>query len=452
MRSGSGTSTSTGTGARAGQTGDKMNLYDSHDTSDAGSDNGESPLVKKGGRGGGNRNNKNNIKNDGGEEGRDDDSSPVLPEGLLRLRYMSSEEIEANYFRMCAAFSVNHACANCCLTYASTVLGNKLGSIGNGLLYLTFAVAAAFLSKPFVLNYGARWSLVVACLGYCIFIVGFFFAVLGANNNDSDDATEIEPTWAVYLAACVCGGLSGGILWTAQGRYFACSARLAANDSGQPVEETNNSFAATFAFLYLGSEMILKLVATLLYSISWGGIDSDIVVFGVYPCIALGSAAFMMFVQDLHDQEKGPITAAEGLQQAWSSFCLSFSELRLSLLLPYQMTFGFATSFVTYYVFGTIVSDSTVLGETYVGLLSALVMFAGAMTAIPASKLSTNYGKPIMMTGGGIALAAFGLTCFVFNTTILGTWEMILPLMIIFGVARGVWVSWLVLQIQIPWP
>jgi MFS family permease len=371
----------------------------------------------------------------------DDEDDAVIPEDVLRLRYMSAEEVESNYWNMCLAFSINHACANCCLTYASTVLGDRLGSIGNGVLYCVFAFTAAFLSKPFVICYGARRSLIIACFGYSIFVLGFFSAVLGTSNSDYDDSVSVEPTWGLYLFACVCGGLAGGILWTAQGRYFAHSARMASTDSGQPVEQTNNSFAATFAMLYLGSEMVLKLVATLLYSFSWGGMDSDIVVFGVYPCIALLAAVYMMWIKDLKDDDVTQTTVMGGLKQALASFILSFCDLKLTLLLPFQISFGFASSFITYYVFGTIVSESTVLGETYVGLLSAIIMFVGAGIAMPSATLANKYGKPLVMTCGGLALAGTGLICFVFNTAALGTWELIVPLMVVFGFARGTWVS-----------
>lgn len=370
----------------------------------------------------------------------DEDSDHVISEDALRLRFLTTEELEANYWKMSAAFSVNHGCVNCCLAYASTVLGDRLGSIGNGLLYVVFALSAAFFSKPFVSWLGGKTSLVVSCFGYFIFVVGFLAAVLGKTTDD--DTTAVEPIWGIYLIGCFCGGLSGGILWTAQGRYFAQSARLAASESGSAIEEKNNSFAATFALLYLGSEMVLKLIATLLYSISWGGVDSDIVVFGVYPVIAFISSVFMMLgTRDLQDNESMQTTVMGGCEQAVASFTLAFSDIRLALLLPFQVAFGFASSFFLYYIFGTIVSGSTKLGVSYIGLMSATIMFAGATTAFPAAYIANRYGKPVVMTGGGLALAAVGLTCFVFNTTILGTREMIIPIMIVFGVARGTWVS-----------
>ena len=50
------------------------------------------------------------------------------------------------------------------------------------------------------------------------------------------------------------------------------------------------------------------------------------------------------------------------------------------------MTFGFASSFVTYYVYGTVVSQSIALGPKYVGVFSALIDVAGALASAPAAR------------------------------------------------------------------
>ena len=78
-------------------------------------------------------------------------------------------------------------------------------------------------------------------------------------------------------------------------------------------------------------------------------------------------------------------------------------------MLPFQLAFGFASSFVPYYggnlftfksyyctstslffcktVFGTLVPDT--VGKTYIGFLSAIIVLTGAAMAIPASALVT---------------------------------------------------------------
>jgi hypothetical protein len=46
-------------------------------------------------------------------------------------------------------------------------------------------------------------------------------------------------------------------------------------------------------------------------------------------------------------------------------------------MLPFQIAFGFTSSFVPYYILGTVIADSDSLGSTYVGLLSAIIVLTG---------------------------------------------------------------------------
>ena len=64
----------------------------------------------------------------------------------------------------------------------------------------------------------------------------------------------------------------------------------------------------------------------------------------------------------------------------------------MALIVPFQIAFGFASSFVPYYVFGTVITDSPSLGEGYVGILSALVVFIGAIMSMPFAWLGKTLG------------------------------------------------------------
>jgi len=66
---------------------------------------------------------------------------------------------------------------------------------------------------------------------------------------------------AVAVIGGSVGGVAAGFLWSAQGAYFAASARLYAQTShGVTPEQATASFAARFAALFLGSEVILKVL------------------------------------------------------------------------------------------------------------------------------------------------------------------------------------------------
>lgn len=104
-----------------------------------------------------------------------------------------------------------------------------------------------------------------------------------------------------------------------------------------------------------------------------------------------------------------------------------------------QIAFGLASSFVPFYVFGTVVADN--LGGTYIGLLSAIIVLTGAATAVPAAWMANTFGKPLVMTIGACGLVIAGLAFLLFSNETLGTWGMIVPYLIIYGIGRGTWVS-----------
>jgi len=79
---------------------------------------------------------------------------------------------------------------------------------------------------------------------------------------------------------------------------------------------------------------------------------------------------------------------------------LIYNDKRLALMIPFQVAFGLTSSFVPYYVFGTVVAGSATLGSTYVGLLSAIIVLTGATMAMPSAWMANKLGKPFVMTIG----------------------------------------------------
>lgn len=90
-------------------------------------------------------------------------------------------------------------------------------------------------------------------------------------------------------------------------------------------------------------------------------------------------------------------------------------------------------------MFGTVVADN--LGGTYVGLLSAIIVLTGAAMAVPAGMMANAFGKPVVMSVGAVGLVISGVAFLFFSDNTLGTWGMIVPYLIIYGIGRGTWVS-----------
>jgi hypothetical protein len=57
---------------------------------------------------------------------------------------------------MSVAFAINHGCAVSCLAYATAELGNQMGSVSSGILYVGYAVTAFLFAKPLVAAIGSK--------------------------------------------------------------------------------------------------------------------------------------------------------------------------------------------------------------------------------------------------------------------------------------------------------
>lgn len=339
-----------------------------------------------------------------------------------------ADVLHRNFLTMCAAFSLNHGSVVSCLAYASAELGSSLGGVGSGVLYVFYALTAFLIAKPVVTMVGPKNGLVLGVCGYCIYIGGFLFAI-------------VVPSlaWPVFILACAIGGTAGGLLWPSQGRYFARNAKLYSEKSGIPVDKVNSTFAGIFAANYLGFEMVTKVLATVIF-IATPSL-ADFLVFTVYTVIAVASVFTILSLEDLSELGTWDISWSAVSTQILASGSLVITDVRLALMVPFQVAFGFTSSFVPYYVLGTVIADSTSLGTTWVGLLSAIIVATGAATAIPSAYLANQLGKPAVMTIGGICLIFVGFVFFFFSDAQLGTWALIVPYLIIYGFGRGTWVS-----------
>lgn len=229
---------------------------------------------------------------------------------------------------------------------------------------------------------GPKNGLFLGVLGYCIYVCGFLFAVLVP-----------AAAWPVFMISCVIGGIAGGLLWTSQGRYFSRNSRLYSDATGISVEEVNATFAGIFATAYLGLEMIAKVLATLIFIIMPSRAPS--IIFSVYTCLAISSCLVVRMLDDLQEMGTWDFTLDTIVTNSGAAAKLVYVDPRLALMLPFQVSFGFASSFVPYYIFGTVIGGSEKLGSTYVGLLSAIIVATGASMAIPSAWAANKFGKPL---------------------------------------------------------
>ena len=67
-------------------------------------------------------------------------------------------------------------------------------------------------------------------------------------------------------------------------------------------------------------------------------------------------------------------------------------------------------------------------------------MLSGALMSIPLATLANMFGKKTVILSGNVCLVASSLVFFLMPNDVMGTWMVMLPYCIIFGIGRGVWV------------
>lgn len=167
--------------------------------------------------------------------------------------------------------------------------------------------------------------------------------------------------------------------------------------------------------------------------------SGPVIVFTLYAGIALLALVLMTQLDGLDEKGSWEFDAKALWHEALGTGWMLVSDPLLVLLVPVQVAFGFACSFVNYYVFGTIIADAPQMGSKYIGALSALVCFSGAVIAIPAGWVAKAHGKVGLMVVGGCCLAAVGLGVLLFSDAQLAGWDLILLYLTVYGVGRGIW-------------
>ena len=226
--------------------------------------------------------------------------------------------------------------------------------------------------------------MLIGAFGYSIYIGGFFISLLFVDTATT--TMGVRFAWIISIFTSAIGGFSGGLLWTSQGAFFSLNSKFFSETTKSEIEAVNNTFASIFATTFLGCEMIIKLFASIIYFIiprSWG---AKFILFAFYTILSLAACSVIVTITDLDSKPLYDFSYKTVSKSAGAAAKLVFTESRFALIVPYQLAFGFSTSFVTYYVFGTVISGSHHLGRTYVGVLSSIVVLTAASITLPTGE------------------------------------------------------------------
>lgn len=232
----------------------------------------------------------------------DDDDERVAAAG----RASQIRALRGNFVRMSMCFSMNHACVTSALALSTANLGSVLGNASNATLYVMYTLSALVFAGPHVRRRGSKQALVDSTFAFCVYVGSFYVAEVWR-----------DVAWVAAIGGAAVGGVAAGVLFTAQGVYFMLTARAyvqlsrggdaseSSSDgalqsggggkavSGAPdpaMEDATSRFAATFACIYLLSEISFKVIAWALpqyWSAGWA------VVSLTYVAAAVAAAAAM---------------------------------------------------------------------------------------------------------------------------------------------------------------
>lgn len=124
----------------------------------------------------------------------------------------------------------------------------------------------------------------------------------------------------------------------------------------------NSTFAGIFATSYLGLEMVTKLLATAIF-LAFPS-SAYYLIFTIYTVLAAASCLVIAwFVSELEEKGSWDFSVDTIVSHVGSAARLVASDVRLMLMLPFQISFGLTSSFVPYYILGTVIAGSDNLGR-----------------------------------------------------------------------------------------
>jgi len=339
-----------------------------------------------------------------------------------------------NFLLMSFCFGSAHGGMVVAIAYASSVLGTTLGSASTGTVYSVYGLTALLGAAPFVERFGPARS-ICAALGFWFLYVAMFVIAALTSAEDDDGAGQ----WTVVLLGAAMGGFGSGIGLTAQGVYFARAAATYRKEEGISAPAANDLFSGYFATIFIGSQCVQYLLASML--LEFTAFDTDDL-FGVFA--SNGFAMLMLvlvFLEEMPDPDRkreDEKTALDIWPHTLKVLQFTFTDRRAVSLAPLSVCFGFSTLFVASYINASVTDHISTYAVGYCGVIQTGTV---ALLSVPVSKISTAVGKWLAVCLG--AAGYVGLTTpYLFATSAeVAHWEYVAPIFVAYGLARLSWES-----------
>lgn len=363
---------------------------------------------------------------------------------LTSLFVLDANMIRRNFLCMSILFAVNHGCSVSVLGLANAKLGTA-GVWSSGTLYASYTLSALVGASYIVGKLGSRNGLVAGMTMVALYVTSFYVALaisIDDESNNNNTAYVSSGRYIVVIGGAVVGGVGSSILWVSQGSYFATASRLLAQQQNQQgiggaaatKSDATSEFGATFAFVFLFAEVILRLLSTFLLKtvgLSWE------IVFGWYAFLSILPVCLMLGVVDIDKKDQrlyDPIIRTDeydgdddiensynehveedcGLK-AMAALNLLWKDPLAKYLSPICILFGLSSSFASSILNGEIIQR--VLSDpnsTYVGLYTAITSLVAAIASLvfgylQSSKGRLHCGKNAALTIGAVSYLIISL-------------------------------------------
>lgn len=337
---------------------------------------------------------------------------------------LSAEDLRANFLWFAALFGINHGVVTVPLVLSSSMLDSSVAYVGNALLYVCTMVAALFLAAPCIGQIGVKSTLLLSMLLYCVYSGLFALSVIAG-------PTRVGIQYQTFCVGSLLGGCGAGMLWTAQGGYFASTvdAILQSQPESTTRGQLSAQFAATFAVIYLACEVVAKLAW---FALAYAGLGGWAVA-TVYCVVGVLSLLKMTRIRDFN---------AKGISTSWTSkFQATISlwaDPALILISGSNFTFGFSAAFMNGYVNANFTVKQ--LGTPSVALMAALTTCTGALFSSISDPLSAAYGKSSVVVIASACFVSISVFFIAFDCCEGWRWGLVVPYLFQ-GIGRAVYES-----------
>ena len=330
-----------------------------------------------------------------------------------------------NFVLMAILFSIHHGCVVSCLSLATARLGAEIGAGQSGILYLAYTGTALLGATYSVKRVGPHRAIVGGMFLYCFYVAAFGWA--------AHFRTAVRTT--AYVGAAL-GGIGAGLVWTAQGSFFAQAATAHAqaaaaaaaqeehiqDDSGLHQTATTATttmststqdlssqstarMAGVFAFFYLSLELLLRSFSSVA---SWTALFNT---YGLLTIVAtIGMAVLVRPPNLVHEGSIEQLSASivwyqvTAAIQLWKPSTFSTDNGRrrrrwpvMPFLVGMNAVFGLESAFLNAYINGQVVPAQSVgIWSAWAsGVAAAGSLLFGRWTAATIANASSASGNSV---------------------------------------------------------